>query len=290
LFSFGPYRDFNKNHNYFDTLTWAKGKHTLKFGVTYNRYQKNENDAGFSPSNGTFTFYDATQNVDPDTGQATTSFQQEWANFLLGNVQTYEQAKADFHARIRQTAYDFFGQDDFRLLPNLTVNFGLRYTYYGQAYDASNQSVNFDPKLYNPANAPQLDAAGQLVPGTGVQLNGVFQAGVNSPFGRALTRQTYNFAPRFGFSWDPFNKGKTAIRGGWGLFYDSPAVNYVENNEFGNPPFVGTQVISNTTFTNPAGGTPGVDTTPTPFHAITLDYHLPYTQMWSFDVQQELPF
>src|SRR5437868_6424713 len=290
LFSFGPYRDFNKNHNYFDTLTWAKGKHTLKFGVTYNRYQKNENDAGFSPSNGTFTFYDATQNVDPDTGQATTSFQQEWANFLLGNVQTYEQAKADFHARIRQTAYDFFGQDDFRLLPNLTVNFGLRYTYYGQAYDASNQSVNFDPKLYNPANAPQLDAAGQLVPGTGVQLNGVFQAGVNSPFGRALTRQTYNFAPRFGFSWHPFNKGKTAIRGGWGLFYDSPAVNYVENNEFGNPPFVGTQVISNTTFTNPAGGTPGVNTTPTPFHAITLDYHLPYTQMWSFDVQQELPF
>src|SRR5713101_7662399 len=50
LAGFGPYRDFNINHNWFDNLTWVLGKHTVKLGFSYSRYQKNENDAGGRPS------------------------------------------------------------------------------------------------------------------------------------------------------------------------------------------------------------------------------------------------
>ncbi len=70
LFGFGPYVDVNRNHNWFDNLTWVHGRHTMKFGFSYHRYQKNENDAGANPSNGQFTFF----GTDPNGDQ---TFQQE---------------------------------------------------------------------------------------------------------------------------------------------------------------------------------------------------------------------
>src|SRR4029077_2196702 len=77
LFGFGPYRDLNTNHSAFDSVTWVIGQHTTKYGLIYHHYEKSEGSF-FRIDNGIYSFL--------DIGPAGSSFQQEWANFLLCNV------------------------------------------------------------------------------------------------------------------------------------------------------------------------------------------------------------
>jgi hypothetical protein len=284
LFGFGPYVDVNRNHNWFDNLTWVRGRHTMKFGFSYHRYQKNENDAGANPSNAQFTFF----GTDPSGNQ---TFQQEWASFLLGNVSQFRQTKLDIATRIRQRSLDFFAQDEFHVRPNLTLTYGARFTHYGQPFDALNRNTSFSPAAFDPAKAQQIDpATGLIVPATGVPLNGVIISGQNSPFGRAVADQQFlNVAPRVGVAWDPFGKGKTSIRTGFGIFYDSPAVGFVENNLFSNPPFVGNVTITSTTLNNPASTPADVDLSPQAMKGVQTNWKLPYTEQWSLDIEQQLP-
>lgn len=284
-FGFGPYVDVNRNHQWFDNLSWVKGKHLLKFGFSYNRYQKNENDAGANASNGSFDFF----NTDPGGNP---QFEQEWASFLLGNVSSFTQTKQDFHAKIRQRTFEAYAQDEYRLRPNLMVTLGLRYTMYGQPFTADSKNTGFSPTLFDPTKAPAIDpTSGQIVPGTGTDLNGLIISKVNSPYGEAVANTPKaNFAPRIGISWDPFGKGKTAIRTGFGLFYDSPAVGFVENNTFSNPPFIGNVTISNTVLDNPASVAPDVNLFPQAIKGVLNDWKLPYTEQWSLDVEQEMPW
>jgi hypothetical protein len=285
LFGFGPYVDVNRNHNWFDNLTWVRGRHTMKFGFSYHRYQKNENDAGANPSNGQFTFF----GTDPNGDQ---TFQQEWASFLLGNVSEFRQTKLDIATKIRQRSLDFYGQDEYHIRPNFTLTYGVRFTHYGQPFDAEDRNTSFSPAAYDPAKAQQIDpATGLIVPGTGVPLNGVIISGQNSPFGRAVANQpALNVAPRVGAAWDPFGKGKTSIRTGYGIYYDSPAVGFVENNLFSNPPFVGNVTIASTIMDNPAVTPADVDLSPQFIKGVQTNWKLPYTEQWSFDVEQQLPY
>jgi len=121
-------------------------------------------------------------------------------------------------------------------------------------------------------------------------LDGIIIAGQNSPFGDKIAPESNkNFAPVFGFAWDPFKDGKTAIRGGYGLSYDVTLVGVLEQNIFGNPPFVNNVSISNTVLNNPASVLPTISSAPigtirgTPFES-----DMPYIQQWSLDVQREL--
>ncbi len=284
LFGFGPYRDFNRNHNFFDTLTWIFGRHAMKFGFTYHRYQKSENHA--AGNNGSFSFSDS------PAPAGTALFRQEWANFLLGNVSSFTQTSVDFHAEIRQNQTELFAQDEFRLLPNLTLTYGIRYSIFGQPTDAGGQATSFDPALFNSAKAPTISFAnGQITSAAGSfdPLNGVIIGGKNSPFGNAVANQSARlFAPRIGFAWDPFKTGKTSIRAGYGIFYDSPAVDSIEQFQFSNPPFVQNINISNTTLNNPGSVAPNLNLLPPFLGGPATDWRQPYTQQWSLDIQRQL--
>lgn len=281
LFGFGSYRDFNHNHHWFDSVSISHGRHTFKFGFQYNYYQKSEN-AG-AGNEGTFSFDDTNP-----LGDAT--LDQEWANFLLGNVSSFTQTNTDFRAEIRQHQWELYGQDNWRVKDNLTLTLGVRYSRFNQPTDANGHATGFDPALFDPANAPQIDpSTGELVPNTGTALNGVIVGGTSSPFGDEVARHdTKDFAPRLGVAWDPFKNGKTSIRAGYGIFYDSPAVGTQENGEFANPPFSGNVTISNTVFDDPTAVLPDVNLSPPALTVQQSDWKQPYSQEWSLDVQREV--
>lgn len=294
IIGFGPYRDFNDNHNAFDNLTKIIGRHTMKFGFTYNWYQKHENAGDGNQGNFSFAFSNPN---DPNGSSADIEF----ANFLEGNVANFTQTSQDFTAVIRQQEFEVYAQDDFRVRPNLTISFGIRNSTFRQPTDARGHLTTFDPSAFNPATAQQIDpctgnlgiqlgtcANPNVVPPTGNPLDGIIIGGGTSPFGNAVVEQrNINLAPRVGIAWDPFKTGKTAIRAGYGIYYDSLAISWDETAVFNNPPFVNSANIVNTTLDNPAGASvPNFG--PPVLTGIGTNWRQPSTQEWSLDVQREI--
>lgn len=278
----GPYDDFNRNHNIYDNLTKLMRKQTLKTGVSLNFYQKTEN----SGTNNAGTF--STTNTPRPSG--TPNIQQGWANFLLGNISSFTQASIDLTPDMRQKQFEAYIQDDYRMRPNLTLNMGLRYSRFYQPRDAKKMLTNFDYTSWTAAKAPEIVASnGNLVPGTGDPLNGIIVNNQNSPYGaRVSNDDLWKFVPRLGFAWDPFKKGRTAIRSGYGISYDSTLLGIYENNIFTNPPFVNSITINNTRLENPAAGVVAISAAPRALRGTPLPNRLPYTQQWSFDVQHQI--
>jgi hypothetical protein len=278
---YGPYRDYNRNYNAYDNMTKILGNHSVRFGVTYNHYQKTENAGGANAGNFNFT--------PASTPAGATTYEQAFANFLLGNVATFSQTSLDITPDIRAQQWEIYAQDDWRIRPNLTLSFGLRYSMFRQPIDNNGQLSNFDPASYNPANAPLLTAAGLLANISAQSyLNGIITGGKGSPYGSKIsTQDNLDLAPRFGFAWDPTRQGKMAIRGGYGIFFDPTLYGTFEQNIFQNPPVVNAVSIPNAGFANPAGGTATVSNSPKYIRATPTQFNTPYTQQWSLGVQRQ---
>jgi hypothetical protein len=303
LTSFGPYDNFS-NKNFFGTnLTLIHGGHTMKFGGAYSKYRKNENaligDAT-GANQGIFTTFGTTL----PTGVTASTLNQNlarWANFLVGNAATFVQGKFDYTANLLQSNIEAYAQDEWRFRPNLTVYYGVRYSRFGQPNDRNGRLSNFDPALYSATNAPQVTGAGNRVAGTGNFCNGMFvntqnpQTAVNctpgaSPFGDEIAKTPgHDFAPRVGLAWDPFKKGTTSVRLGYGIYHEQFLVGFAEQIIGVNPPYQENFTISNTRLDNPAGSS----TNPPSAAASTIrgmdtDWKTPYMQHWSLDIQHQL--
>jgi Carboxypeptidase regulatory-like domain/TonB-dependent Receptor Plug Domain len=162
----GIYDDHNINHNGFGNITKIKGQHTLKFGLTYNHYQKRENATGTN-NQGLFSFTNA---ATPSSGTLTglgasapSAFDSQFANFLIGNVNGgFQQASIAPVANINENGIELYGQDDWRASRRLTLNLGVRYSYFGQPYDLNQQLTNFDPSAYSVTHAETIASNGNL--------------------------------------------------------------------------------------------------------------------------------
>jgi hypothetical protein len=247
-----PYFERNKDKNIFDNLSIQSGNHTIRTGLTAMWMTKTENgDAGAA----TFSFSDHTGKTPPGDP--------EFANFLLGYADTYTQQSKDTIPYLHYVNFEAYVQDDWKITPRLTLNLGVRYSYFPSPGDSNNTLLNFDPNRFNPAQAPVIDPAnGQMAAGNdaATYANGlIFPTGAActaaqaigplvtcSPYGsRVNPSSNNNWGPRFGLAYDPFGNGKWAIRAGYGIFYDRTLNGIWEQNAFNDPPLVQTATVNN---------------------------------------------
>lgn len=266
-----------------DTLSLTLGRHQLKFGGEYRHALL---DIYYSSgTRGTFVF-DGTRG--PWSADAALSSQQRaLADFLAGYPRASSgatitrlapgvQTEGNFLQRdYLQDSFDFFVHDNWQVNPRLNLNFGLRYTYMTPIGDRKDSITTFIP--------------GQGVVGPGNGLDTLYPNDWN------------NFAPRFGFAFQPRRDGKTVIRGSYGIFFDVPAGAYFAANNGGNGGAAGVNA-------NPGGPFPvqsisapattilqsGVDpwaNASTPILgvlSVNQDFATPYMQNYSVNVQQGL--
>ena len=305
LTGFGPYDNFSTKSQYNASVTSIFGSHTTKYGVSYSQYRKNEN-ALAGNNEGNFSAFSATlpTGVVATTAISTTTAQnlQRFANFLVGNVNTFTQARFDYTADLRQKVLEGYAQDEYRVRRNLTLYYGVRYSFFGSPYDKNGRLTNFDPTRFNVADAPQITGAGQRIAGTGNFCNGLVVNSQNviaappefncrptvSAYGdRIIKVSKKDFAPRVGLAFDPFGKGRTSIRTGYGIYHEQVLNGTFEQNIGTNPPYQQTVTATNTRLDNPGGGFTA-PLTPQSLRAIQSDWNTPYMQHWSFDVQHQL--
>src|SRR5205823_7781064 len=167
LSTFGPYSDFSYNKSAFATLSKIFGAHTTKYGFNIARIRKHENSlGGFNEARYSAVSSSPTR----PTGTSTTN--QLWANFLLGNFQTFTQNQFDLTADLFATDVEAFAQDEWRVKSNITFSYGMRFTRFGQPWDGNGRLTSFDPFAYSPSQGFQVSGNGDRGPGTGNRLHG----------------------------------------------------------------------------------------------------------------------
>ena len=190
----GPTTIINNTYNFSDMITWTRGRHSLKAGFQFSPYQGNIKYDFYV--NGSFFFYGPDTSVGSGNGRA---------DFLMGLADEYFQSAAA-STNIRSKWYAAFFQDEWRATKNLTPTLGVRYEYAQPKLDTAGRSFSLalGKKSTVFPNAP----TGLLFPG-----DPCAPRGANFP-------DRNDWAPRFGFAWNPGGRNTTSIRGGFGVFYD----------------------------------------------------------------------
>ena len=221
---------------FLDTLTWTKGKHTMKFGGDYRYLNGLFTNVFASDRLGNYQFNGTTTSGLLGGGAAT-----PFASFLLGipdisTIATVINPDTNSYAQ----HFAFFGQDDWKVSQNLTLNFGLRYEYHPSFHDHYNNLANFVPSIKTTVDGQTVNGA-VVIPNNNTLkiLNPGFvesiaptpvltasQAGI--PDALRYSQRT-DFAPRIGFAWRPFHNDKTVIRGGYGRYIETLLTSAVYN-------------------------------------------------------------
>jgi Carboxypeptidase regulatory-like domain len=277
----------NPTYTYRDNVTKILGRHNLQFGAYLAAAQKNELSS--LQVNGSLTF---------DTGNSIVSSGNAFADMLLGKISNFTQGSNQIKFYNRYKIFEPYFQDDWRITDRLTLNLGMRFSLMRTYRDRYKHTYNWDPNVYSAADAPQIDvdgsitgAAGALVPGVGNPYDGLVQCGVGGVPVGCSSGDLFSPAPRVGFAWDPFGDGRTAIRGGYGIFFEHTNGNEAntEGMEGQSTPLIQTASQDTIAGYQNIGGGALAPSFPFTFTSIPKQVVWPYMQQWHLDVQHELP-
>ncbi|WP_162537366.1 TonB-dependent receptor [Granulicella sp. WH15] len=269
-----------------DDLTLAKGPHVIQVGGLYMWNILRSNASAFSMGN--FSFSGGAQT----TGDTA-------ADFLLGMASSYSQSNVQRAGVFHQHWFELYAQDDWKVTSRLTLNYGVRYSFYSPTTKEGNDITNFNAGAFVVSQAPAINpTSGQfivnssnqpLTPSGGIAnylTNGVVTACQNgTPCGFTTPKKNL-FAPRVGFAYRVNSKGTMSIHGGYGLGYAQVGM-FQTSNLLSNSPYVSTPTFSYAQFSSPAGGTasaPGLQS----LSAIDSTYRPAMLQNWSFSVEDEI--
>jgi trimeric autotransporter adhesin len=287
-----PSDAINQTISFSDFVSYSRKKHNMRFGFDIRRVHADS--IGGTNVVGAFTFTGyATQNpatVSACTPSSTVSCPilpasgYGFADFLLGRPQQSTIQAAQEKTYLRANVFDWYAQDDWRMLPNLTLNFGLRYEYFSPYVEKDNRLVNLDHN----------SDFTQVLPVCPVAVAGACAAG--SP--RSLVNPDRNmYSPRVGFAYRPKQKifKQTVIRGGYGINFNTGQYSSFASQLSAQVPFALTQ----TNIVGQPGCTPGALTLANGFgcsttpvqnnYAVNRFYRLGHVQVWNLDIQRTLP-
>src|SRR5262249_13248883 len=179
-----PRSRVDANWHFIDNYSWKSGRHDVKFGYEFRRTTIALNQD--NTFRGKFGFDSLT-------------------TFLQGIASGGKIAQGNTRRHTVENNHSFYVEDSFRWSPRLTVNYGIRWDYFGVPSERNDLFYRFDPTI----------AGGGLI-----------------PVGQLYDKDYNNFAPRIGLAYDVTGKGRTVIRAGWGLFYDA----FAQDIFIGQPP------------------------------------------------------
>jgi hypothetical protein len=296
-----PSQTVNQTISFTDFVAWRKKKHNIRIGFDIRRVH-NDQVGGNNPLGSyDFTGY-ATESPTDQAGTTKNGTGSGFADFLLGLPQTTSIQAGLYKDYLRENVYDWYAQDDFRVASNLTLNYGLRYEYFGPYTEKNNRLVNLTGIN---RTTPVTSGIGCVSP---VAISYTSAAGtVNCAAGTAslVNPDRAMFAPRFGFAYRPNQKIKlfkdVVVRGGYGINYNTGAFVSFAQSLSHQAPFAVTQTntltsgCTTTTTTTKANMTLANGFGCSSLYAITNNYavdpnyRLGMTQVYNLNIQKTLP-
>lgn len=317
--------------NLTDNISWVHGQHSFKAGIYVElgrRYGKRESyfNGAYSfsndstdPDNTNFSYANAL------IGIVTTNTSN--TNGAIPTTGGYEQSNQRLASHGRYHDFEWYLQDDWKVNHKLTINPGIRFQHITPTWSQGDIQNNFVPSLFPAASAlnpliqpgcipaapagkpcPNADKFG-INPVTGLSVSpglvgdyaptssgtfsGTIFPGMKAfPVSQAAINQpSLGLGPRIGFAYDVFGDGKTALRGGFGMFNDRPVGDDFFNQLLTQPPNFLTYQSSDTTLQTIQGICCSINNlylSPEGLQAYQINWHLPQSYDWSFGVQHDL--
>lgn len=266
-----------------ETVSWTKGSHTVTLGGGFTRADLSTVTDPNGRGTLSFTGYATSALTGPDcqpSGLGCTTVQgtgYDLADFLLGLPQSSSIRYGASSNYFRQDQWTGFVQDEWKMRKNFSLTAGIRYEFFTPWAEKYGRMANLDI-------APGFADVAVATPSIAGPYTGSFPAGLIDP-------DRNNWGPRVGIAWKvPWTKQTTAVRSGYGVYYNEQAYIQLAQQLSQQPPFATSNAV-NTTLENPLmlqnGFLTAAPSVITNTFAVDRFYHTPYAQTWNFTVEHD---
>ena len=290
-------------------LSYTRGRHAMKFGFSYNRYTKNQEQQADAAGDYGFGQNQTGTGAGGDSGDP-------FMSQVLGLAGSYSQPQSMAIRHYVNQTTSAYVNDNWKVSSRLSLQLGLRYDALPHAWERSNALTNFEPATYihtaplwstTTPGAIEKNSPGVQTPpgfaGTSYYLNGMVTPGLNGIPHGAVTNDYNTIQPRVGFSYDLSGVGKTVLRGGFGTFYERLQGNDIYGLSNSNLPYEYTPNAGSVYYSRPncswestkptsdpanCGSPSALPIYPASLTSLATTYKAPGAAMYSLSLQHEI--